>query len=442
MIKQRKLSFYAFVIMCFATACEPLQAPTITPTLSNTFTITPTREPTSTLIPTHTLVPLPEPTITATQLPEEIAFFQRVTSLPDLLLNPSMDVQVRALADGSIWIITNHSVLRWYDQKWEVILSESEDILAAVDDGGRLWVLRQDMSKIAAWQDGKWMTYGAESGWTDPAISPTNGWAPTPWSLYTDAGGALWAPMARDVRAFDGNRWTVYSLKDMGFAQSEMEDSSIVHSLATAKAGAEVWVGECYYSGPGPMGGGGVRWLDGKIWHGGNMPGDATCVSTLQEDSAENVWLGAYESIWRFEHSTQSWIEYRLPKALLLDYNFAYPQQLIIDQIGDVWVVMQMCGGASCGGPSNLYRIHDGEWSLIIDAQSWSLPLMQLALDGRGQGWLFGEGKVYQLEAESAKPVASIEARGIGVDPDGRVWVVAETENDIALLLFNPQGEE
>ncbi|NJD60467.1 MAG: hypothetical protein FIA98_13820 [Anaerolineae bacterium] len=437
-----KLSCVALVFICFATACEPLQTPAATPASSSTLIIPPTREPTSTILPTQTLVFLPEPTSTATPQPQEIPFFQRVTSLTDHPLNPYMDLQVRALAEGSLWIITNQSVLRWYDQKWEEILSESKDFLAAVDDSGRLWVLRQDMSKIDAWQAGKWMTYGAESGWTDPVSSPTNWWAPIPWSLYNDAEGTLWAPMARDVRAFDGNRWTVYSLTDMGFAQPDMEDISIVHSLATAKAGAEVWVGECYYSGPGPMGGGGVRWFDGKIWQAGNIPDGATCVSTLQEDLAENVWLGSYGSIWRCEHTTQSWTEYRLPKELLFDYNFAYPQQLIIDRVGDVWVIMQMCGGASCSGLSNLYRVHNGEWSLVIDAQSWSSQKMQLALDSGGQGWLFGDGNVFQLEGGSAIPVASIETRGIGVDPDGRVWVIAQIGNDLALLFLNPQGEE
>ena len=70
------------------------------------------------------------------------------------------------------------------------------------------------------------------------------------------------------------------------------------------------------------------------------------------------------------------------------------------------------------------------------------LPLMQLALDGSGQGWLFGDGKVYRLEAESINQVTSIMARGIGVDPDGRIWVLADTENDISLWLLEPQGEE
>ncbi len=454
MTRRRKLSFRALVIMFLVISCGPTQPQLLQPTQLSTSTITPMLEPiptlipistvvpTRTIVPTRTFVPLPVLTTTATQLPDETPFFRRITSLPNIKLDTYSHVQVRALADGSVWIITNQSVLRWNTQAWEEILSGSEDMLAAVDDNGRLWVLGQATSTITAWQDGQWMTYAADSGWMDAGLPPMEGWTLTPWSFYSGVEGKLWVPMANDVRAFEDERWTSYSLDDMGFAPMEMEDIGIVHSISVAKDGTEVWVGECYYSGPGPMGGGGVRWFDGTTWHGADLPVGSSCVSAIQQDSAEDVWLGTYEIIWRFESSTQSWTEYPLPESLLLDYNFAYAQQLIIDQNGDLWAIMQMCGGASCGGSSNLYRLHDGEWSLIIDAQSWSVPLMQLALDGSGQGWLFGDGKVYQLEAEFINQVASMDARGVGVDPDGRIWVLAGSENNVALWLLEPQGEE
>jgi hypothetical protein len=361
-----------------------------------------------------------------------------VTSLADLLPDPFGDVQVRALADGSVWIITSQAAMRWDGQAWEVVLSESEDMLAAVDDGGQLWVLRQDTSEIAAWQDGQWTTYGADSGWTSAYTSGTSWWAPAPWSAHNGAAGTLWLPMARDVRAFDGNRWSLYTLEDMGFPLPEWDDMDIVHLLAMRGDGAEVWVGECYYSGPGPMGGQGVRWFDGTTWHGAEAPVGPTCVSAMEVDPAGNVWLGAADVVWRYEPAGQAWTPFRLPEALLLNYNFTHPRQLIVDQEGDVWVIMQMCGGASCDGPARLYRIHDGEWSLIIAAQDWSTPLKQLALDGSGLGWLFWEETVYRLEPGSIEPVASIVARSVDVSPGGRVWVVAEYEDDATLWILEP----
>ena len=161
-------------------------------------------------------------------------------------------------------------------------------------------------------------------------------------------------------------------------------------------------------------------------------------MSVIEVDPAGNVWLGAMKVVWRYEHASQTWTPYRLPKELLLDYNFPHPRQLIVDGAGDVWVIMQLCGGASCSGPFHLYRIRDGEWSLIVDSQEWFMPLKQLALDGSGQVWLFWDGTVYRLEEESMKSVASIVARGVGVSPGGKVWVVADGEDDTALWTLEP----
>jgi hypothetical protein len=101
-------------------------------------------------------------------------------------------------------------------------------------------------------------------------------------------------------------------------------------------------------------------------------------------------------------------------------------------------VILELCGGASCSGPAQVYRIHAGEWSLIKEAPYWDLPLKHLAVDGSGQGWLFWDGAVYKLEGESMETVASIMARSVDVSPDGRVWVVAEEEDGAALWLLEP----
>ncbi len=101
-------------------------------------------------------------------------------------------------------------------------------------------------------------------------------------------------------------------------------------------------------------------------------------------------------------------------------------------------MLLQLCGGASCSGPAQLYRIHDGEWSPIVELPDAFTPLKQLALDGSGQGWLFWDGKAYQLEGDSMQPAASIDAHGVGVGPDGRVWVVAKDGDGASLLVLEP----
>ncbi len=442
MSQQMKLSLCATVIVFSAIACRLIQPPLTTPAPSSTSTLVLLLEPTPTPTSPTTLVPVSTSITTATQpssrSAEDTGPFRHVTTLADLLPDASSDVEVRALADDTVWIITSQAVMRWDEQSWEVVLSESEDFLAAVDDAGRLWVMRQDTSEIAAWQDGQWTTYDGDSGWTDADTSEPSWWAPAPWSVYTGASGTLWLPMARDVRAFDGKKWSLYTLEDMGFPPPEGEGMDIIHRLAMRDGGAEVWVGECYYSGPGPMGGQGVRWFDGMTWHGLDAPVGTACVSAIEVDSTGNVWLGVRDVVWRYVPASMMWTSYRLPEALLLDYNFSHPRQIIIDGAGDVWVIMQLCGGASCDGPAHLYRIRNGVWSLIVDSPDWSMPFKQLALDGSGQGWLFWDGTVYRLEGEFIKPVASIVARGVGVSPGGQVWVVAGYGDDATLWTLEP----
>lgn len=259
MAQKMSLLYIVLVFVMVTLGCEPLQQAAVTPILSSTPTdaIAPPDTPTlvPTLDPTLTLtsIPFPDPT-TTTQSPGDIGPFRYVASLAGLLMNSTEEVQVHTLADGSVWIITSQMVCRWDVQACEVVLSGSEDMLAAVDDDGRLWVLHQDTREIAAWQDGHWTTYADDSGWTNAGDFEKNWWSPTAWSVYSGVMGRLWVPMARDVRAFDGNRWNLYTLEDMGFPIQEMEDISTVHILAVVEDSVEVWVGECNYSGPGPMG--------------------------------------------------------------------------------------------------------------------------------------------------------------------------------------------
>lgn len=439
------------IILLFAAltlpACEEISTPVlpvdeITPireVITASFTASPTAPPlpptpTSTLSPTD----IPTPITTPTQIPKDIAPFHFMTSLAGLLMDSTGNVEVYAPADGSVWISTGQAAMRWDGQAWEVVLDNNEGMLVSVDDSGQLWVLPQDTSEISAWQDGQWTTYPTDSGWVSVGSFEESWWATTPWGVYTDASGTLWVPMEQDVRAFDGARWSVYTLEDMGFTNPEMEDIGIVHYLVTAENSAEVWVGECLYSGPGPVGGGGVRWFDGQAWHGEDSPVGLKCVSALTMDDKGDVWLAASKVVWHYDHTGQSWTQYQMPEELLSGYGFTHPRQLIIDKSGDVWVIEQMCGGASCDVQVNLYQIHDGEWSLSIDAEYWSSSFKQLVLGGYGQGWLFWDGMFYQLNEEPLEPITSIDARGADVSPDGRIWMVEGSGDDASLQVMEP----
>jgi len=251
-------------------------------------------------------------------------------------------------------------------------------------------------------------------------------------------GATAWLPTETDVRFFDGQRWTIHTIEEMGFPIPEMENDGIVHEIVLIDGGAQTWVGECQYSGPGPVSKPGVRWFDGATWRGADAPVGPTCVSIVDVDMAGNVWVGARDALWRYEPARQKWTPYRLPKTLLADYNFTYPRDILVDRSGDIWVILQYCGGASCDTLSRLHRIHAGEWSQVFETYDWWIPLKQLVLDGSGQGWLFWDSTVYQLLGDEVVLVADLPARGVDVGPDGRVWVVAGNENDAALWRYDP----
>ncbi len=450
MALHKKVLLFAVLFAVLASACGQVRELVITPAPPSTATSPATLEPTPAVSATSTNELLPTATIVQPIPPEDIGPFRGVSSLPEELTVDGGDMRLRTPADGSVWILTSQVALRWFARAWETVLSGGEVLPVDADDEGRLWALPPGEFEIAAWHPvrqrwasaGQWMAYESASGWTGtPTSEVMSWWRPPSWRPLTQAGGILWLPVGGELRALHGSLWTTHTLEEMGFPAPVMEDVDILLTLAVRNNGSEVWVGECYYSGPGPMGGGGVRWFDGQAWQGADTPVGTTCVSAITTDPAGNVWLGAYDTIWRYDAASQVWTSSQIPEAFLSDYNFAYPQQLIVDQSGDVWVIMQLCGGASCSGPAQLYRIHNGEWSLVIESPDAFAPLKQLVLDVDGQAWLFWDGVVYRLQGDAVQSVATINARGVDLGPDGRLWVAADETGGVGLWFMLPSPQ-
>jgi hypothetical protein len=249
--------------------------------------------------------------------------------------------------------------------------------------------------------------------------------------VTTAKDGTIWLATDQDVRYFDGQRWTIYTREEMGFPPLEQEDEGdkIDYQIALVSDSAQVWVGECRYGGPGPIGGSGVRWFDGTTWRGKNAPVGPTCISTLDLDPAGNLWISAEDVIWRYEPVRQKWTSYPLPETILEEgYNFAYPLDLIVDNFGDIWVYLEYCGGASCGVAYKLHRIHAGQWSQVFEKSMSDLSFQnqQLILDESGQGWLFWGGTVYLLEGDNPKSVAELPILGADISPNGKMWVMSD----------------
>ena len=461
MTQQKKLSYCVVLIVLSVLACGQFQPSVATPVppdaLPLTFTSEPnqTHTPIQTLIqPTHislptftstqTLVTTHTPNPTATYPPPGTGPFVRVISLTEPLPNLYDEVQVRVPDDGSVWVITSQSIARWDGKDWENVHSMGQDMLADVDDSGRLWLLQNNGDKISVWQNEQWTTYGTDSGWTSANAVKSGWWVPKPWKVSVAADGTLWLPTETDIRSFDGQSWTIYTREEMGFPTQdpEWEDmAGIDHQIALVDGGKQVWVGECGYSGPGPISRPGLRWFDGVTWSGADAPVGQACVSVVDVDLAGNVWIGAQDVIWRYEPTLLKWTPYYLPESFLLGYNFTYTRDLIVDCSGDIWVYLQYCGGAGCDINTKLHRIQDGDWSQVFENDEWFIPLQQLALDGNGQGWLFWDGNVFQLIGSEVTSVAALSALGMDISSNGNVWVVAGHENDAALWVLEPHGD-
>jgi hypothetical protein len=312
----------------------------------------------------------------------------------------------------------------------------------AVDQAGRLWVMRQDEAEIEMWEGGEWFLYGADQGWIAGARGIDSWWTPEKWSVKVDEWSRTWLPTQTDVRVFDGGRWTVYTTDEMGFSEPQWEDLDRYYAIALLGEGEQVWVGECHYSPLGPMGGGGLRRFDGGAWSRAGNPLGEECVSILNVDRNGYLWVGVEDAIWRYQPSGDTWSAYPLPEASQFGFNFNHPRDLLVDGDGDAWVIVQFCGGANCDGGSYLYHFHASGGSVAAESLDWWEPQKALFSGADGRSWLLWEGVFYQIAGGELLPMAAFGPRGMTLDAAGRVWALVGRKEEAGLWVLDPESVE
>ena len=180
-----------------------------------------------------------------------------------------------------------------------------------------------------------------------------------------------------------------------------------------------------------------MRWFEGGMWRGGDSPIGSKCVSILTVDRSGDVWIGEEDAIWRYQPANGKWTSFPLLEASQFGFNFNHPLDLLVDQDGDIWVIVQFCGGANCDTESYLYRIHAGEGSVAAEPSDWWEPRKDLLSGADGRSWLLWEGVFYQIIDGELLPLVTIEPRGIALDPFGNVWVLDGNEGAAALWVLD-----
>jgi hypothetical protein len=307
-MKRRIVFCLVLLIVCSACLSLPMtpsSIPTVTPeTISPTWTLPSTEPPT--VEATATLRPTPRATATrwptATRRPTAT---QRPTSTPPASVGPfllfssdgqpaSAVLDLRAAPDGIMWIRSHEGWASLYKNKWTLHTGTQDSVLAGFDELGRVWLVSEKGETISAWDGVRWTKYGPEAGWS-PAGFPV---PPSNERIAIDKHRRVWLVTREDVRAFDGQRWTHYGPEQIGFAHtSEMaeagfSDSDYWLTDVIADGEGDVWVADCSWMGPGPLGHG-ARWLADDRWQGQDSRVVATgCIYDIEVDPPGHIWAG------------------------------------------------------------------------------------------------------------------------------------------------------
>jgi hypothetical protein len=353
--------------------------------------------------------------------------------------------RLQVTPDGVVWLVAGREVYKLVDDAWTLYLAGQEGNMLGVDHAGRVWMASEEADQVMAWDGAAWTSYSADAGWTPL----------THWSRYVgwgqvDSLGRVWLSTSQDVRAFDGERWTVFTPGDMNMGAPLHED--LEASFAILESGGLVWVGECDWGGPGPFGGRGARWSDsstvalaelsrdltgtGENWQGADSPVASGCVTLIEQDDWGRVWLGVDGSLWRYDGDWTLFAPPEAPEGL----RNGFLTDLALDPAGDPWLTLDLCGGGSCYGWLVHYYVHDGVWTQIGDLMDDYYPVQGAVFvpeqGGFDTPWLFWEGNLYRVLGDMPELVARFVVYSLSVDAAGQVWLVAWHEGQAALWTF------
>jgi hypothetical protein len=242
--------------------------------------------------------------------------------------------------------------------------------------------------------------------------------------------GTIWIATGQDVRAFDGERWRVYTYADMTMESVDIDDSGLKSEFSLAEVNGVIWVGECTNSPLGPVDGVGARWFDGEAWHGADSPAATGCVTEIATGPDGIVWLDVGPALYGHDPVAHTWTAYRLPAPPDGLDRFGYITDMPFDADGNPWPEITTCGGAHCYNTFPRYRLDRAAGAFQRVVADVEFAESKLLFDTRGQGWRFDADGVYRLEGAHFVLAGDAQVYGSPVvqTPDGAIWVICRTK--------------
>jgi hypothetical protein len=367
-------------------------------------------------------------------LPLSAGPFRKITAqLPPL---GDWRVNLQALPDGSLRMMTSVGYATYRDGQWDTQLVDEEQTLVGMDADGRAWLLDETGDAIYA-KDAEGKLVPANAGWTpvsDPSALQGQG-------VVSDSQGNVWLATEQDVRVFDEEQWTIHTREAIGMPPAEWEDLLPGFTLTYVESQQQMWVGSCDWGGPGPFGGDGARWFDGQAWHGAESPVASGCVTAIVADAEGRVWVGMDNGlVYLFDQTSGAWREFPLPEPE--GYRRGYPVALSLGSDGAPWLLSALCGGASCDATRALYRLRGNTWTEVTGLRDYPEyliyqgPTLPVLFDEAGTPWFFMGMMAFRIVNEHLEqpPAAELNVLAATVDASGRIWVVANAKEDSPAL--------
>lgn len=363
---------------------------------------------------TPALTPIPSVSVL-----EQVGAFEQVSPKQALIAGRVNDLQVNP--DGSILVLSESGYSRFMDGEWTGYFTEEIGPLVGIDGSGRAWAVSRDGGRIAAWQDDQWIQFGVNEGWITPTQTTGN---PVTTGVVHGPDGDLWLATGSDVRRLAGSRWQTFTPEAMGMPVTPTLDSSPIYTLMPIPSTGELWVGHCDWGAIGPDGGGGIRRFSQGGWQEVDPSLSTGCVTAIHLGAGGDVWIGKDAAIHRLAAGSSTWEPIGMPETPP-GYRFGSVASLTSAPAGDIWASLSLCDAANCYIGELLYHLTGEGWRQVGEINP--AGGQELLFDASGTPWLFSGGNAYQIKDDSLQPVAGLLVQAAARDPNGDIWLVAQS---------------